>query len=100
MATTDGDDTEPATPSLPADRVSDLALARLIGRSLARAALRLGVPTDGAGFDDLSEHILEDILERWRATGQIDETDAGQYRVIFRTREMLASRKEPTTAAL
>jgi hypothetical protein len=91
------DDTE--VQALPADRVSDLELARLVGRSLALAALRLGVPTDGAGFDDLSESILEGILERWRATGQIDETDATQYRVIFRTREMLAPRTEASPPA-
>jgi hypothetical protein len=97
-----GDDAEPVgiphpeVLAMPADRQADLAVARLVGRTLSIAAAKLGIPTVDVGFDDLCDRVLDGMLERWRATGQID-TD--QYRAIFRTRELLAPRVEGTPLA-
>lgn len=79
----------PEVAAMPADRQANLATARLIGRSLTLCAQRLGVPMDGVGFDDLSGAVIDRILERLLATGQID---AVEYRAIHQAREVLLPR--------
>jgi hypothetical protein len=74
---TDGSDLEPSAPPLPRqDVLSDLQIARMLGRVLTLAAGRLNIPFGReVGLDDLCRAILMSA----RAGGL--EPDA--YRIIY-----------------
>jgi hypothetical protein len=78
--------THPEVVAVSADTLTDLQVARLIGRALVLGARQLGISHNGFGFDDLSECLLA-------GPAQV-RLDPDVYEAVSNARELLARPEE------